>query len=293
MRKFAITVLATALTLPAQAAAKADPAIPLARVSKWEMNYSPDNCQLMARFGTGEDSLLLAISREQPGDEFDIHLYGQTLKYDGIAVPIELSFGASGATKRYEGLALTTGGEVKLPVVRITGLRIDGWDDVRHPERAPEVTRANEAAITAITFKKAGGKRYRLEAGSLGPPLAAMRTCVADLLKTWGYDPAVEGSLTRRAMPATKPSTWAKGADFPPSALNQGHNGLVRFRLDIDPAGLPTTCTVLYRTNPDDFADRSCKLLIERARFSPALDASGKPVKSYYINSIRWVAGGW
>ena len=69
--------------------------------------------------------------------------------------------------------------------------------------------------------------------------------------------------------------------------------GIVRFRLDVDPTGAPAGCRVLYRTNPDDFADLSCRLLMKRARFNPALDAAGKPVKSYYINNIRWVMGDW
>ncbi len=70
-------------------------------------------------------------------------------------------------------------------------------------------------------------------------------------------------------------------------------NGYVRFRLDVDETGNVAGCRVLYRTNPDEFADLSCKLISKRAKFAPALDAKGKPVKSYYISQIRWQSGEW
>ena len=56
---------------------------------------------------------------------------------------------------------------------------------------------------------------------------------------------------------------------------------------------MPTGCRVLYRTNPDEFADLTCALISKRARFAPALDAKGTPVKSFYISNVRWVMGDW
>ena len=57
--------------------------------------------------------------------------------------------------------------------------------------------------------------------------------------------------------------------------------------------GKVSACRILYRTNPDEFADLSCKLLMQRAKMAPALDAQGKPVRSFYISQIRWQAGEW
>lgn len=275
------------------AMAKDRPVISLPKTSKWEINYDRDFCQLLAKFGSGKDGAIFELRREQPGDEFDWLLYSSLVKYDGIAMPIELTFGLNGKPIKRTGVALTMNGAEKLPVVRVSGVRLDGWDDPKHPELAPAVTVAQEAAITETRIKLPDGKRYRLETGSMGAPLAAMRTCTADLIKTWGYEPAVEETLTRRAVPAASPAKWLGTSDFPEKSLMAGSNGLVRFRLDVGVGGKPTGCSVLYRTNPDEFADLSCKLLMIRARFIPALDAAGKPVKSFYISSIRWVAGGW
>lgn len=293
MRSMVIAGIAAALVLPALASAKDDPTISLSKTTKWEVKYNPDSCQLLAAFGKDDERVIFVLSREQPSDFFDLQLFGKSLGFSGILVPMELTFGMAAVPTKQQGVALTMSGAEKLPVIRMTNLRIDGWNDWKHPEAMPVLDPAREAQVTAIGFKKPGGKRYRLETGSMAAPLAAMRNCTTDLVKTWGYDPAVEEHLTRRPVPVESPAKWLGTNDFPDKAVIGGHNGIVRFRLDVDPTGTPTGCRVLNRTNPDDFADLSCKLLMKRARFTPALDGAGKPVKSYYINNIRWVMGDW
>lgn len=292
MRTFLVGALLGMIAAPLPVQAKDSPPISLAKTGKWEMKYNPDSCQLLARFGADPDSVIFVLTREQPSDYFDLELYGKALSDSGIGVPVELTLGPNGPPVKRDGVALTMSGGDKLPVIRITGLRIDGMRDVKNPAAMPVLTPASEAQVTEIAFRKLGGKRYKLLTGSMAAPLAAMRACTTDLVKTWGYDPAVEERLTRPATPINSPARWLGTNDFPDKSWMAGHNGIVRFRLDVDSAGLPSGCRVLYRTNPDEFADLSCKLLLQRARFSPALDAAGKPVKSYYINTIRWVASG-
>ena len=48
-------------------------------------------------------------------------------------------------------------------------------------------------------------------------------------------------------------------------------------------------CHVLMRFNPDEFADLTCNLLKKRATFKPAVDAQGNPVKTYFVNKVRFV----
>lgn len=289
MRAMLTVGLIAALFSPSLASARDDAAIPLAKASKWEINYAADSCQLLGRFGSGESSVIFALTREQPGDAFDLQIYGKLLRYDGFVLPIELGFGREVRPAKFHGTALTMGGAERLPVVRIAHLRIDGSGEQKQLALTA-ITQAQEAAITAITFKMPGGKKYRLETGSMGAPLAAMRVCTRNLIEAWGYDPAIEESLNNRAYPINSPAGWLGTNDFPEASWMKGHNGLVRFRIDVDASGLPASCHVLYRTNPDEFADLSCRLLMKRARFMPALDAAGKPVKSYYINDIRWIA---
>ena len=55
--------------------------------------------------------------------------------------------------------------------------------------------------------------------------------------------------------------------------------------------GVPTKCAIQQATSSPEFTKLTCDLLVKRARFSPALDRDGKPVASFYTNSVRWLAG--
>jgi TonB family protein len=292
----AAATIALALTVPQVAAATKSPVV-LPKASKWEMRYDDDSCTLAARFGTDKNGVLLVFNRYDPGDGFDLRLYGQALRYGGgLRMPIELAFGLQ-SPQRFEAVAATASDSTKTPTALISGARLDGWTFPKGQYdpalRPPAVTPGQEAAITSITFKRPGAAPVQLQTGSMAPPMKAMRTCTDDLLRHWGFDPAVQGALTRRAQPTGNPGNWLRSSDYPSGALWNGENGLVRFRLDVEPDGSVSNCRILFRTNPDSFADLSCKLLRERAKFSPALDSGGKPVKSYYLSQIRWQAGAW
>lgn len=282
--------IAVSLSGFSPAYAKTDAPISLPKTSKWEMRYDEDSCNLVAVFGQDQSKVVLVISRERPDDSFGIQLYGKALSdSSGGHVPMEMTFGTAPPLKR-AGLAMIMSSGERLPVIKIDGLRLDGIEGRDAQEKAPKIAPASEAAVTSIGFAKDNDRRYILETGSMEEPFAAMRACTNDLLKYWGFDPAVETSLTRRPVPTGNPGSWATDNDYPHAAL--GNSGLVQFRLDVGTDGVPYGCRILYRTNPDQFADLSCQLLMRRARFKPALDANGKPVKSFYINRILWVSGG-
>jgi protein TonB len=121
--------------------------------------------------------------------------------------------------------------------------------------------------------------------------MAQLRACQTDLLKSWGYDPAVQTTLTRPARPTSTAASWLKPDDYPAGAISLGQNGIVQFRLDVDADGKILGCHVLARTSPDVFADTTCRAVTRRATLVPALDAGGKPVRSFYVAKVRWVTG--
>lgn len=281
-----VSLLAASMPLAASEA----PATSLAHIGKWEINYDVDSCHLYGQFRTGADAVILTISQMQPGDSFEIKLIGQMFKGSPVETPIQLAFGAGAKMATYQGLSMIAGESKKLAVVSITGLRIDGsiaLPGVKQlqPEAMPEI----EAMVTSITFKPHGGERYRLETGSMAKPMAALRACTTDLVQTWGYDPQIQAQLSKSATPIGNPGTWLTSVDFPKRSLSQGQSGQVDFRLDVDASGQISGCRVLYRTNPDDFSDLTCKLLQKRAKMMPALDVQGHPVKSYYVNRVVWL----
>lgn len=288
MRKLLALAMSASLILPGIASAAAKPPVSLAKTSKWEINYDEDSCSLFAKFGTGKQETILKLTRFQPGTYFDLTLYGGLFRTLDDTLPLEIGFVPAFGSTRQMGTAGTSGN--KLPLAIFTSLRLDGWN-YRDNAKPPAITPQQEAAITAIEFKRLG-QSHRLETGSMGAPMQAMRACLTNLIEHWGFDSNVQLNLSQLATPLDNPGDWVRSSDFPLASIERGHNGLVQFRLDLDEAGQVGGCRVLFRTSPDDFADLTCKLLQKRARMSAALDAAGKPVKSFYIGRVRWLAFG-
>lgn len=88
--------------------------------------------------------------------------------------------------------------------------------------------------------------------------------------------------------PLTSPGSWVTDNDYPIVAMRAGQSGTVGFRLLLDATGKPTSCIVTRSSGATVLDDATCTLLMDRARFSPALDARMKPTVGAYSNSVRW-----
>lgn len=275
-----------ALGLAASPAVLASPTVTsLAKDGAWVANYDADSCQLIARFGTGDDAMIARFTRYQPGDGFDLALIGKGLKRMGTTTKAKISFGPGQPLREVEAIL---GSANETPMMLLNGQRLDSWVWPRNSSNAtpPPISADQEAAITDFTVQGGGSRTFRLELGSMRRPMAEMRKCMDMLLESWGYDPKVVATLSRPVAPSNNPATWLTSNDYPSDALSKGQNGLVQFRLDVDEAGKILDCHVLARTRPDAFADLTCRLVERRARLLPALDAAGKPVKGYFITRV-------
>jgi TonB family protein len=178
-----------------------------------------------------------------------------------------------------------------LPMSLFGSTRLDGWERAAPEETGPSLSPQQEAAITGVTVKIGRKKPFRLEFGPMNKPMAQLRSCQIDLLKSWGYDPTVQTALARPVQPANSPASWLSHNDYPADAVAMGQNGLVQFRLDVDPDGKISGCHVLAKTSPDVFADTTCRAVTRRAKLKPALAADGTPVRSIYVQKVRWQVG--
>lgn len=277
--------LALAAAVPSVASAKDREPEVLTRTGKWVLEYNRDACHLFAEFGEGDALVVARFTRYEPGDRFELSLYGRRFRSAGVRTDAKIDFGLRG-TPIEESIIYGSAG--KLPAAFLSSTRLDGWERTKDPEVPPRITPEQEAAVTGMTVAIRGKRSFRLEFGSLGKPLAQMRDCSANLVKSWGYDPEVQAALLRPASPLESPGKWLSVNDYPENAVRMGHNGIVQFRLDVDVEGNVAGCYVLARTSPDDFADRTCRAVSKRAKLQPALDAKGMPVRSYFVQKVNW-----
>ena len=84
------------------------------------------------------------------------------------------------------------------------------------------------------------------------------------------------------------PGSWITSDDYPLEAMRQEIEGVTGFRLDIDTHGVPTKCTITSSSGSALLDNTACAKVMERARFNPAKDASGRPVGDVYSTRVDW-----
>jgi TonB family protein len=83
--------------------------------------------------------------------------------------------------------------------------------------------------------------------------------------------------------------TYFSTDDYPEAAIRRRAEGVTHFSLEIDPEGRPSRCIVTYTSGDPDLDRVTCEVLMTRARFTPARDASGRAVADRISNRLRWV----
>ena len=118
----------------------------------------------------------------------------------------------------------------------------------------------------------------------------AIETCMTDLRKHWGM---VDGALPEPAI-ANQPTGDVQGVfrheDYPEDAIAAEQSGTTSFTLMVDEKGAVMDCAIRQSSGIATLDAMGCQVLRERAKFIPARDLAGKPIKSIFLTpSIRWV----
>lgn len=292
-----IPLLMAAIAVVASPVQAAKPVVPLAHVGRWEVNYDVDSCHLLGTFGSGDDKIIARFTRYQPGDAFSLTLIGKPMRSRSPSSQVKLDFSPLVDPQEYESFDGTMG---QVPAAVFDGLTLvdkpksaksTTLADALAALQTPGITPEQEALVGDLIIQTDNRKSYRLALGSMAAPMRTLRDCTTDLVRHWGLDPAEQASLTSTPTPIGEPGSWLRSNDYPAEMLGQLMGGLVQFRLDISETGSIAGCHIQSTTNPDAFAEHSCKLLSKRGRFNPALDRNDKPIKSYYVSSVRWMIG--
>ena len=81
---------------------------------------------------------------------------------------------------------------------------------------------------------------------------------------------------------------WFGTSDYPAEALRSLSEGLVMFRLKVGTEGRAIGCEILISSRSPVLDEATCRLAVERAIFTPAIDADGLPAVGYYRNGVIW-----
>lgn len=228
---------------------------------QWAVDYAKEVC-VLSRDGTGGEPGI-AIRTRPFSNEHDLLLY----------LP------RTGAKKRWFQGQLTIDG-------RAVGLK--RWVSVGEPNRSRKLIDTRISADELSAIGKAGAVRLsgdpQLDVTAplpnIGKAIAALRACEIELAGRWGV-PATEMALWSRTVLAETDLSalfWSK--DPRKSVLLRNP---VRALLDVDERGAATACRITQSSRVSWVDIRFCERLRGEARFRPALDTGGRPMKGKFV----------
>ena len=77
--------------------------------------------------------------------------------------------------------------------------------------------------------------------------------------------------------------------DYPESAVQNNEQGTVAFRLTVGINGRVRNCEITASSGSRSLDSATCRIMVARARFTPAKSASGNSKVSTYDSAVRWV----
>jgi hypothetical protein len=294
LAKSVLGISIAAIVAPASLGAPAAP-LHLKPSSKWISDYQEDGCRLLRQFGEGDDLALISLSRYGLSDGFRLTLAGKMFKREQQRVA-KLQFGPAEAEQSLEFLPGTFSGLPAMVFASDMRLGLMTEQEIaalknmqpQNISKFPRIGPKRENAVKQLKIDDQSKRAVTLELGSMQKPMAALSTCIDTLIVKWGYDLEKHKSLTRYVTPVKNPGNWIQSSEYPMDMLLEGQPAVVEFRLDVDENGNATGCYIQETTRKKEFDKAVCRGLMKRAKFQPALDADGKPLKSYYQNTVSF-----
>jgi hypothetical protein len=257
--------------------------------SAWAADYGDDYCRLVRSFSDGKDEINLAIQRVQPGADTQVLLIGDAIRPFRGAEELGWHFLPSDAERKSRYTRSQTGdGQQYLRIENVMLTPFTPPPPGTPPGPPPYDRTAEQTAgktMTGLLVSTGVTKPVRIETGRLDAPIAALQTCTDDLIKTWGLDPEKHKTMSAPARLNPNPDGILPQGTIPFGDFAKFAGGGNQVRLMLDAGGKPTSCTVFSPTLDGALNDRICQLVMEKASFTPAKDAAGQPMASYWMGS--------
>lgn len=267
-----IRILAPLLlaALPGFAAAQTTSLTPS---TAWQSEGDVDRCRISRVFGEGNARHLLLLERFSPDDQVQITLAGPTLaKF-------------TGESRAQLDLASAT---TRVWVTPLAGDVPGFGPGLNLSTISPGASAGEPSAADGVVTLAQRGERLRLATGALDDALAALDICAQTLPADWGLDLA-------QLRTATSAPKWLNRGAVHRSVANSfaehwrrysPADGIAHLRVIVNEAGKPEDCTVVYATTDMKPNDRAC-LIMQKARFEPARDGQGQPVRAFHTATFR------
>lgn len=271
-----MSIAAMMATISPPAIAAAEPQI-FTPASPWAIDFASKSCVLSRSFSKGAESMSLRFELVAPETFGTLTVIGKPFGGISYSSNFQIRVGANQPALLQNGWLLirapaADGKPVPGVLVRYINLSNQG----------PHSDAADAPAATAKVAFQWDQQTLEVQLGRMDTVLGTLKKCTDNLMQSWGYDPAVQNTLSRKPAINGNPSNWIY---FPETTKNTSNQTKLQVRVDLDEAGEPTGCEPLDADEVPDLAKSACAQLLKKAHFHPALDKAGNPVRSYTVAS--------
>lgn len=127
------------------------------------------------------------------------------------------------------------------------------------------------------------------ESKPLPPVEPAVLTPPVEIVVPRADPPALEVKTVKPARARANLASYVSDEDYPSSAVRNEEQGTTRFRLGVGANGQVTECSVIGSSGSSALDSTTCRLMKQRAKFSPARNSAGEPTADSVTSAIRWV----
>jgi TonB family protein len=240
--------------------------------TNWDVDYGETQCTAARSFGAPSDPIVLGVVPSIGGETYKLIVSVQrTGPRFAQEYPGTVDFGRD----KIKTLMLHYGGK---------GVKLSAY---QYRVSAAEIEQARGA--TGVGLRSDNGTDFEFSLSEMPALLDALRKCTADLQQYWmGAHPV--SSLSKPAKGDLR--SVFSGGDYPSEALKRGQGGTAQFQLLINETGRVAGCDVVRESGAPILDAMSCQVIMEKARFSPAIDGNGKPARDVVTTPpIVWKIG--
>ena len=264
---FRLSLVFAVLALSSAAAAAAEPKQP---TGKWIAEFGDHQCILSRAYGGPKDVLILAFQKLPMQAGIELNVLKTDKRTDSARGWARIGF------PKGTSVDVAFGAYRVAPNIRKISVRLE---DESYRSVA-------ESGVVSLSIPRELEEGFTVP--GFGAALNILDQCVVNLGEVWGISKDQQTRVGRLAKLIEQESLF-NSSDYPLGALKEDASGRTIVRHVVDEAGRPSDC-VLLKSSGNKFLDlASCSKLLKRARFEPALDVQGRPMRSVSVTAVNWL----
>lgn len=289
-------VLLTAIPTPAQAddfppeVAERGGTLKLEPAAPWNIDFGENRCILSRVFNSEFGRHVVFFEQSAPSPHFGMTLAGDRIRQFPRGTFTKIGMRNDMPLRSTSGNIFGSVPDIG-PAMIFPAMSL-GPAQARKDEEPAQLIGAGidleSAGMVDRVILKLGSRAVSFETGNLAAPMQALNVCALDLLSGWGLDPEQHTSYT--------PPKWLNAEEiferlersYPREALYRNERGIFQVRVIVEKDGTVSDCHAEKSSETDYLETPACEEMAN-ARFEPARDQDGMPMRSFFSNSLTYV----